>query len=208
MKKKISKVLIIALILIVVLQISSFAATDQVKLFLSSELTSSSYATDTMNYAVSTFRTLGYNIIGSNYTVASLKAPVLDYINESGNNYAFFNFSHGASNAFWFMSDRAQYIFPSEVSGNWHLVFLNHCYSLATNTQFAQAFNTIGYTNRASLGWFDEVTDGASAEWWSYFKNVAGTTNLRSACLAAADNCARYTPIRIYGDTTWTGHAW
>ena len=209
MKKKIYIILIITLLLVFIHQFHCLAATDEVKLFLSGQCADSSYATQTMIYAANTFRTLGYNIrssSNSDYTVTSVINPTIQYIYESGNNYAFFNFSHGASNAFWYADD--QYIYSSYITGNWHFVFLNHCYSLYNDTEFAQAFKTVGYSNRASLGWFDSVTDGASEEWWSYFKNLAGTTNLRSACLAAADNCSRYTPIRIYGDKTWTGHAW
>lgn len=207
MKKKICFALIILLIIIFILQIQCFASTDQAKLFLSSQLSTSPYATQTMAYAVSTYNTLGYNILGSSpyYTVTGSKSDILNYINWAGNNYAYFSFSHGTSNAFWVANN--DYIWASDISGNWHFVFLNHCYSLYDNT-FAQAFHTIGYTNRASLGWFDSVTDGASEEWWSYFKNVAGTTNLRAACLSAAGNCDHYTPIRIYGDKDWYGFAW
>jgi len=194
--------------LMIALQISSFAVTDQAKLFLSHELSSLSSAVRATNYAVQTFQKLGYDIQGGTtsvlkYYITNSKSTVLNYIKGTGNNYAFYEFAHGDDGLFNMSRDGSnapQTIFASDITGYWHFVFM------ATD-KLAQAFKTGGYNYRASLGWYATVTDAASEEWWSYFKNQAGTTNIRSACLNAADKCSRSTPIRIYGDKSWDGKA-
>lgn len=214
MKKRTSITIIICILLISSLQISSFAVIDQAKLFIAEEWANDSQAVQATNYAVRTFQTLGYDIQGGlpvlKYTVANTRSAILNWLSGDGNNYAFYVFAHGADGQFNMCRDGAnapQRIYASDITGYWHFVFLNCCSSMETDS-LARAFKTTGYSNRASLGWYATVTNTASAEWWSYFKNVAGTTNLRSACLAAADNCSNSTPIRIYGDKTWNGYAW
>lgn len=212
MKKRIFVTILISILIILTLQISSFAVIDQAKLFIAQEWSSDPSAVQTTKYAVKTFQTLGYDIKGGlpilKYTVTGLKSAILNWLSGDGNNYAFYVFAHGGSDNFTMENyDANQYVFPSDITGYWHFVFLNSCSGMATDV-FARAFKTTGYNYRASLGWFNTVSNVASAEWWGYFKNVAGTTNIRSACLAAADQCSHSTPIRIYGDKTWDGKAW
>lgn len=205
MRRKFLIVTIISLILITVLQISSFAVIDQAKLFIATDC-NNTLARQTTNYAIKTFEKLGYNVLG--LSITGRKSDVLNYISGTGNNYGFYEYGHGGTGVFTMKNgDKNQYIYPSDITGYWHFVFLNSC-SCLSNDAFGQAFRTVGYSNRAILGWYQTVTFGASDEWWSYFKNVAGTTNIRSACLAAADKCSNSTPIRIYGDKTWNGKAW
>lgn len=212
MKKRIFVTILISILIILTLQISSFAVIDQARLFLAKEWTSSNSAVQTTLYAVRTFKTLGYDVLGSIpwYTVTDSRSTVLNYISGTGHNYAFYVFAHGDDGRFNMCRDgdnAPQRIYSSDITGYWHFVFLNCCSSMSSDS-LARAFKTTGYDYRASLGWFNTVTDVASAEWWGYFKNVAGTTNIRSACLAAADQCSHSTPIRIYGDKTWDGKAW
>ena len=214
MRKRFFIITIICILLILAFQISSLAVIDQAKLFIAQEWTSSSSAVSATSYAVRTFQTLGYDIQGGlpvlKYTITNNRNDILNWLSGDGNNYAFYVFAHGADGRFNMSRDGAnapQRIYASDITGYWHFVFLNCCSSMETDS-LARAFKTTGYSNRASLGWYTTVTDAGSAEWWGYFKNVAGTTNLRSACLAAADNCSYSTPIRIYGDKTWNGYAW
>lgn len=212
MRKKFLFITIISLILICILQISSLAVIDQAQLFLSTDFQNDADAVQAMKHGVKTFQTLGYNIQGGlpllHYSITDSKATVLQYIRGTGNNYAFLVSSHGNSSLFAMkLKDDNQDIYPKDISGYWHFVFLDSCSSMA-NDSFAQAFKTVGYSNRASFGWYTTVETPGSREWWSYFKKVAGTTNIRSACLSAADLCSNDTPIRIYGDKTWNGKAW
>lgn len=212
MKKRFCIITIVLLMLMMTLQMSSFAVIDQAQLFIAKEWANNTYAVQATTYAVKTFQTLGYDIKGGlpalHYTITDSRSTILNYLSGTGNNYAFFVFAHGGPGIFTMNNSSASAaIRSSDITGYWHFVFINGC-SCMSNDSFAQAFKTVGYSNRASLGWFDVVTSGASSEWWSYFKNQAGTTNLRSACLASADKCSNSTPIRIYGDKTWNGKAW
>ncbi len=215
--KNVKKISAIICLLIMFINTSCFA-TDEFRAFKTYDYEAADIV-DTVNTAVSfavwTFQDLGYiNANGTNtYSVTNDKAYLLDnWIRTSGNNYGFYIYAHGgyANNTVWFnlkKGTEATRVYPSDISGNWHLVFLDSCSALAIN-DFAVKFKTDGYSNRATLGWYDTVTHSASAEWWGHFNAVAGSTNIRSACLAAADQCQGSTPIRIYGDKTWSGRAW
>jgi len=214
MKKTIKIVLLIAIILITFSQ-NCFAATDQFRAFMTMDYENSSLQISNANTsaanAVLTFQKLGYiNAQGENrfYKTPYKSVVINEWISLTGNNYGFYVHAHGNPNLFTMTTgDSSQYIYPSDITGWWHLVFLDSCSCLSTDA-FASAFKTVGYSNRATLGWYNDVEFVASAEWWGYFYPEAGTTNLRSACLAAADQCENSTPIRIYGDKTWYGWAW
>lgn len=204
-----SKLIIPIFILsILILQNQVLGSSWYFKGFMSDDFSGIGEATTV--YAVSTFQMLGYNNmsgIHNNYTVTSSKSDVLEYINYLGNNFGFYVNAHGNADLFTMQNcNPNQYIYPSDISGYWHFVFLDCCSCLATD-KFARAFQTVGYSNRSTLGWYENVTVGGAEEWWWNFSNVAGSTNIRSACLTAADRSTNYTPIRIYGDKTWTGIA-
>lgn len=212
MRKKILSVFLIFLICICSFNISCFATTDEVKLFISGDFGTDTYAVQATTYAANTFDNLGYDIRKTslifNYAVTSSRDTVMNYIQESGNNYAFYVFAHAGPGVFAMQNGVASsYIYSSDITGGWHLVFINGCSSMADQS-FANAFHTIGYDNRASLGWYLDVTNVASAEWWGYFYEAAGSMGLRDACLEAASHCSNSTPIRIFGDTSWYGFAW
>lgn len=215
MKKNLKKISIILLLFgAILINTTCFASTDEVRLFLSEDFANSNSARETISLAVGTFQNLGYNnVLGVNrYTTTNSRNIVLDYINGAGNenHYAFFEFAHGADGRFNMCKNGSiapQRIYSSDISGNWHLVFLNSC-EIMTTDSMARAFKTVGYSNRATLGWYKIVEVEACQQWWSYFYHLAGTTNLRSACLSAADQCSSSTPIRIFGDKDWNGKAW
>ncbi len=206
--KKVKFIFSIFMAVVLMLQSSIFASNWQVQGFMSTDF--SGIAETNSLYAMNTFRNLGYNnVFGNNdtWTTTGNKSTVMEYINYPGNNFGFYVNAHGNPNLFTMQNGNpSQYIYPSDISGYWHLVFIDSCSCLATDV-FARAFQTVGYSNRSTLGWYEDVTVGGATEWFSYFKNVAGTTNIRSACLIAADQTSYYTPIRIFGDKTWTGIA-
>lgn len=186
-----------------------FAATDEFKAFNTWDF-DHTLGVETVSLAVYTFQKLGYiNAAGTNiFTTTSSRSLVLNYIAGTGKNYGFYIQAHGNSNLFTTKSgDSTQYIYPSDITGYWHLVFIDSCSGGATNN-FASAFKTEGYSNRAYLSWYTTVTNAGAREWWGYFYGYAGTTDLRNACLLAADRCSNSTPIRMYGDKTWSGYAW
>ncbi len=220
--KNVRKVSILVFLMILLINSSCFASTDQFRAFKTWDYeignvseTDNTAVNNAVSYGVFTFQKLGYiNADGTNtYTTTNDKGYLLNnWIKISGNNYGFYVYAHGgySGDKIWFNMQKgteATRVYPSDITGNWHLVFLDSCSVLATN-EFATRFKTDGYSNRATLGWFDTVKHVDSADWWSHFYPIAGSTNLRSACLSAADQCGGSTPIRIYGDKTWNGYAW
>lgn len=205
-------VLIATLLFVFLFQVFSFASTDQAAIYFSSDFAGEQCAKDAANYAGLTFRKLGYNLTtvnGANlYVMTNSNQTVLNYITGSGNNYGLYVSSHGGTGWFSMQLNGSTKIYPSDIKGNWHFVFLDSCRSLA-NGDFASAFKTTSaYSNRAILGWYKDVTTGASAEFWPHFYSFAGTESLRDCALDAASNCVADTPIRFYGDSSWNGYAW
>lgn len=204
--KKIKNILVISIIMIFI-STSSYASTNEFAAFQSNDM--NGYDTDCTSYAVWTFQKLGYNnsFGTNNYYHTNDKGPVLNYIQNLGNNFGFYVMSHGNSEGFTMdINSNYQAIYPNNVKGYWYLVFLNYCESLSNNA-FANAFQTTSASGRASMGWYANVSDAATSEWWSHFYPIAGSRDLRSACLSAADQSFLYTPIRIYGDVNWNGYA-
>lgn len=157
-------------------------------------------------YASCGFEDLGYATTCSYGAVP--KADVMEWINASSNNYGFYICTIG--NSGYFYDYYGEQITPSEISGNWHLVFLDSGASAAT-TNFASAFKTYGYTNRAFLGWYASVDSDNSLEFNYYFwHDYVGSATLRLAAIYAANSVPGdgTTPIRFYGDTNWQGYSW
>ncbi|MBQ9297797.1 MAG: hypothetical protein IJ223_01975 [Clostridia bacterium] len=204
MKKLTSFILL--LLVMFLLPNFSMASTDQYKAFLSTDFSSDFHSINATGLASATFMKLGYtNASSSDYEVAYSKWNVLNYISGMGNNYGIVINAHGNSTNIGIAN---QLISPSDIVGVWHLVALDCCECLQTNS-FATAFKTVGYSNRATLGWYTTIWNNASPEWWANFYGYAGTECLRDAALDAANNCVNSTPIRIYGDKlNWDGTAW
>ena len=100
-------------------------------------------------------------------------------------------------------------LYPSNISGNWHFVFLDAC-STAANTTWANAFKTVGYTSRGFLGWGTDVLFSNSYLFAQQFWPLVGTMTLYNAAVTAANNVpgAGTTPIIYYGDTSYYGTAY
>lgn len=101
-------------------------------------------------------------------------------------------------------------LYRSNVSGNWHFVFLDACYTGSDST-WANTFNiSSSYANRAYLGWSGTVLTGNSYKFAVEFWPLVGTMSIRNAAVAAAAEVegSGTTPIRFYGDTSYYGTAW
>lgn len=208
--KKILTIIAIVLMLISITS-SIYAATDQAGVFGTpgiGQLGGSS----TASMVETIMRTrLGYSVTAYSDSVTS-KSTVTSYINQSANNYAFsLTAKRNSSNGNPIIGSST--LAKNEISGNWHLVILNFPYS-AADQSWANAFKTVGYTNRAFMGWYSSY-DEVDVNSWTYnfmiqlnFYGAGSYPTLRDAALEAADYVSGSTPIRMYGDKTWNGLAW
>ena len=132
---------------------------------------------------------------------------MLEWINNTGNGYAMYVHTFGGTGYF---NDYYGYsIDNSMISGNWDFVYIDSSYS-AANTDLANAFHSVGYSNRCFLGWSGTVTS-ANSETFNYhfWLNNVGNTSIRLAAVNAASSVpgSGTTPIKLYGSTTYTGTA-
>ena len=212
--KKIYMAIVIGIISLLIININGYCI-ERYKAFmtndyenLSSDLKNAVY--NAKDKGARTFMKLGYKNVFSNTIPivenTSDKNVVLNWIIEKSNNYGFYIYAHGDE---WEFAIRngvpSTYIHPREISGNWHLVFLDSCSCLATD-RFARAFNVIGHNRRAIIGWYKDIDHRGSSQWWNYFYAYAGNMGLRDACLKAAGKVDNWsTPIKMYGDKSWNG---
>lgn len=209
-KSILKKLISCAILLIITASLSCnvFAATDQAGVFSTQDFVGY-YGEPTVRVARTGIEKLGYTVTHYNESVSS-KSTVTGYINTSAKNYCLYLKCHASSTSLAIVNgDSSNYISQSEISGNWHFVFLDGC-STAEDNGWATAFKTVGYSNRAFLGWYQIVWTEPVYEWSVTFWDQVGTKSLRDAALAAADSVdgSGTTPIRMYGDKTWWGSAW
>ena len=144
------------------------------------------------------------------YDTYTLKTKILNYIGIGGNEYAMYIRCHGCPSYICGKNSsntEARKIYPSDLSGNWHFVFLDGCETGASNN-FASALHIYGYSNRAFLGWYNTVATSASKAFvQNYWPILASSTTktVRQAALDTAALIASSTPIRFYGDTSYNG---
>ena len=164
------------------------------------------YSTATIGYMVSAMQTLEYNNYygTNNYHITSSKQDVLDYIGMSGKNYGLAVLAHG-NTTYFTMGDSSQRITVDNITGTWHLVLINSCYTYQNNS-FANAFKTVGYDHRASIGFYSEVTYKQAHKFWEIFASLAGSTTLDTIVHYADDMTDA--PGVLWGDGTWNGYAW
>lgn len=154
------------------------------------------------------FQKLGY----STSTAGASDSEIRSWISDStGAHYGYFIVTHGGNTNgnLHFVSSTGTPFFPSDVRGNWHLVFIDACNS-KDNNQFAQAFKITGYSNRAYLGWYGSVNAGPDTQFQKYFwENEVTTSTIQQAAKDAASQVpgSGTTPIRFSGDTSWWGYA-
>ena len=166
-------------------------------------------ASGAATYASQGLSSLGYSVqkaqIGTD-----LGAGIRSFVNApSGNNYAVYVRCHG-STSYLTDSTYAWYVYPSNVSGNWHFVFLDAC-STAASTVWADAFKINGYTGRGFLGWSGKVLVDNQYEFDSYFwPLVINGMRPREAAVQAAAKVpgSGTTPIKYYGDRSYSGRAY
>lgn len=153
---------------------------------------------------------LGYNVTDHNYQCTT-RSDVENYIDKPNKNYAFFLHAHASSTSMALTNNAIDddSLFTSNVSGYWHLVVLSGCNTGAT-TSWADAFRVSSGSNKAFLGFYQQITIGNANTWNSLFWNYVGDMNLRQAALEATEftDVAGSVPVRMYGDKTWWGWAW
>lgn len=201
----ISLILFISLVSILT---SVFASTDEAGLFCTNDLTNS-YGSLTLSLANTGMQGLGFSITNYNDSVTA-KSTIMNYINTSAHNYGLYIKSHASSTELAVVNGTSStYIYPSNISGNWHFVFLDGC-STAANSNWANAFHTVGYTSRGFLGWYTTVWTDKVYAFSQVFWNQVGTNTIRDAALTAAASVpgSGTTPIKYYGDTSYHGWAW
>ena len=124
--------------------------------------------------------------------------------------YGFYITCHGGQAPNYSISDNENWaLFPNQVTGNWHFVYLDTCWC-GQDTTWANAFKTNGYSSRGFMGWATEVDGNNTHLFNTYFWPLVGTKSLRNAAIQAANNVpgAGTTPIRYYGDQYYYGWAW
>jgi len=151
-------------------------------------------------------QTLGYASSSWVGTGPLMKTSILNYISLS-TAYALYTYSHAGPTVL--TDNNTWWLYTSEVSGNWHFVFLDGC-STAADAGWANAFHINGYSNRAFLGWTTTVYDNYMFIYASYFWPNVGTGSIRDIAVWAADQVpgTGTTPIRFYGDSSYNGRAW
>lgn len=158
------------------------------------------------NAAYAGLKNLGYN---SDLYVGfgpDMYTSMKTFLNSS-NSYGFYVSCHGTSN---YLTDiKSWWLYSSEITGNWHFVFLDAC-STAANTTWANAFKINGYSRRAFLGWSTIVSTDNTYLFATFFWPQVGLGSIRDAAVWAASKVpgAGTTPIRFYGDYTYSGRAY
>lgn len=167
-----------------------------------------------LNWAALMASTARDGMITLGYTSSSwvgvgplMKTSITSYL-QSSTAYGLYIYAHANP---YNMADteKTWALFSSEVTGNWHFVFLDGC-STAQTTGWAKAFKTIGYSKRAFLGWSTDVYDNYLFIYSAHFWPKVGTGSIRDIAVKAADEVPGIgtTPIKFYGDTTYDGRAY
>lgn len=163
---------------------------------------------DKMNWAASAMGRLGYTATAKSYTTSQMITDIKNYLKALTNEYAFYFSGHGSTTVLGFKQNG--WIRPSDVTGNWHFVFLDGC-STAADSGWADAFKINGYSNRAFLGWNTTVYSNNIYKFAEKFwPLINGTNTVRQAAVDAAALVpgSGTTPIKFYGDVSYTGRAW
>ena len=202
MNKKVISGILVILILLFTLSSTANAAASA-KVFSNGN---SGHCQNCAVYAVDGLSRLGYSPCTSSIG-AITRSSMLEWIGNTGNGYAMYVHTFGGTGYF---NDYYGYsIDSSMISGNWDFVYIDSANS-AASTELANAFHTVGYTNRCFLGWNGVVTTANSDTFNYYFwLTYVGTSSIRNSALNAA-SCvpgAGTTPIKLYGSTTYTGVA-
>ena len=205
--KKTLNILALTLCLSLLLVNSVFAA-NGAKMF---GIPNVAYSTESAGVALNGFNSkLGYPSAFAVTAAETTKAKILDYIHNDPNGYGFYFDGHGGdSTNTRIISSDVNAVYPSEITGNWHFVYIDACYTGQTDS-WAKAFKILYdnggyYSKRAFLGWYDTVTVYAAYDFLNYyFEYVPGET-VRNAALDAAARTWGSTPTRFFGDPNYNG---
>lgn len=201
MKKIIKLSIILTMAIITIISINSYAR-NRARVFIAGNFPVQDLSDKI--YAINGFNKLGYNV--SQEHLFS-KNSFLNWIRESSNNYAFYVSAHGEDGK---IEDTiGNTIHHYELSGNWHLVYIDACESKASN-KFPNALRINGYKSRAYLGWKTSVMSYYSNQFNKYFWNTYVTRYpIQKAAIYAANKVEGdgTTPIRFSGDTSWYGYS-
>ena len=188
------------------------AMTDCAKCF---GQTNSNYymGTTTTLIARNGYLSLGYTANGYFSDSDSLRQWIYGFI-DLPTSYGLYIRAHGGSAYTGLYRQAGGNFYPilyrDDVSGNWHFVFLDCCYTADNNLWADQFHISSAYSNRGYLGWYGTVTTGNSYEFAKKFWPRVGSMPLQQAASEAAGDVPGdgTTPIRFKGDTTYYGYAW
>lgn len=148
---------------------------------------------------------LGY-VVEPHYTSCSdMRDDILNYLNKD-TSYGFYITCHGTN---YTLGDNKNWtIYTSDITGNFHLVFLDACYTGLDHT-WASAFKC-DYPKRGFLGWKTGVRSSDAAQFDSYFWSHVGSKAICSVAIDAAASVPGKgtTPIVFFGDRSWYGYAY
>ena len=139
-----------------------------------------STAEECVDSAILGFDCLNYSPVYNTYG-ALTKEGILNWIHNTGNGYGFSIRTSGSDECF--VDSYGNAIYPSDITGNWDLVFLDFAYS-GENSNFAQAFKTVGYSNRGCISWTSSVSGSKAEDFSYYFWNVYITTRTLNAAVS------------------------
>lgn len=163
------------------------------------------YRVENIELSESGFERLGYNTVAQNnpYEDKTINEDVATFL-DGASSYGFYFCGHASSDV---LAYKYHTILKREdVSGNWRFVFLDGC-ETAIDTGWAEQFNIYGQSGRAYLGWFDTVELANTHQFQEYFWPRVGNKAIQALALDAANSVPGQgtTPIRFWGDTSYTG---
>ncbi|MGU8590357.1 hypothetical protein [Clostridium perfringens] len=154
------------------------------------------------------FRKLGY-VVEPTFTTSTsnMRSAVLSYLNKS-TSYGFYITCHGASDGSFLSGGGGWKLYPSDIKGNFHLIFLDACNS-AKSRNWADAFRRDN-PRRSYLGWKYSVYIDPAYKFCQYFWARVGSKPIYNLALDAAASVPGKgsTPIIHYGDKSWYGWAY
>lgn len=140
----------------------------------------------------------------------------ITYLLGRDNAYAFYFCGHGDSSTVDpslaikdSNDDYHDVLLKSEVTGNWHFVFLDACHT--GRSIWAEAFNiSSSHPKTAYLGWDGKVQASNTNSFCIKFWMHRVLMNVRDAAVKAAGEVPGVgtTPIKFFGDTSYNGEPW
>lgn len=136
-----------------------------------------------------------------------VEPTLLSYLNKS-TSYGVYITCHGASDGSFLSGDGGWKLYPSDIKGDFHLVFLDAC-NTAKSRNWADAFRCDN-PRRSYLVWKYSVGADLAYKFCQYFWARVGSKPIYNLALDAAASVPvkGTTPIIHYGDKSWYGWAY